>query len=592
MIQPTNIKNNTIFSLFSDYNLKQAYTVNKEAVNDEYKKPKGHNKKKKLLFGSTLASTIITVGIFSMLIAKGPHGGSAKRLSRLTEKLSDKIIESNQNSTKKIFKKAVYYTKKGTSKTAEGLQATSNVTAFKDWISNKILRKNKYTRKFADESTNLFKRIVDKTLGKKYDKVEVKVKDMTSLLKHYNIENLSKLSEAEKLQEITIKGKKLTLGEWIEKLSGHTKNLESSFDNNFSLGARKLRDKKRWSLISDVSDKIEERFFKDKKNLFKLKNYKTYVTEDVTSQAQKELEKDILNAKQSITNNIESVYSKIKNRISSISQTINPNDTTSAESINIIKQRLEELKVCKSNNDTELKNKIIESIKTEINNLKNNTKNRDLYSQSEAKELLSQIRNLTRNIENTSHHSNGSVEEIITILKGLNENRLTSTGKKIISDREVKDFTHISKKIRSNLEKATNLESGEYFLKQAELKVGSAPTDVISILFPLGVGAYAIGTSDDKDEKISKTLTTCIPLVGTFATFVYGTTKMLSGAKNLSFSLISGAILGKLGSYSEKLYQKYKKTGSITNVFKEECNSFIYDITPEEFLSQASIKQK
>ena len=139
----------------------------------------------------------------------------------------------------------------------------------------------------------------------------------------------------------------------------------------------------------------------------------------------------------------------------------------------------------------------------------------------------------------------------------------------------------MAKQITKGMKDATELEMGEYFLKQAELKVGSAPNDVISVLFPVGVGAAAIAKGDDKDEKISATLTTVIPLVGTFATFVYGTVKMLSGAKNLIFSGVSGLALSALGNYADKLYKKYKDSGSLTNVVKDEYNKLWTGLEPQ-----------
>ena len=118
-------------------------------------------------------------------------------------------------------------------------------------------------------------------------------------------------------------------------------------------------------------------------------------------------------------------------------------------------------------------------------------------------------------------------------------------------------------------------------MKQAELEVGSAANDVLSILLPVGVGAYSIAKGDDKEERVSAVLTTCIPLVGTFATFVYGTAKMFSGAKNLIFSAVSGIALGKLGNYCDKLYKEYKSSGSVVQVAKDEYDKFWTDLTPK-----------
>ena len=107
--------------------------------------------------------------------------------------------------------------------------------------------------------------------------------------------------------------------------------------------------------------------------------------------------------------------------------------------------------------------------------------------------------------------------------------------------------------------------------------VGSAATDVFSLLIPSCYGVYAIGNCENKDEKISTALKTCIPLVGAFGTSLYGTVKMLSGAKNILFGIGSGYILNKIGSYINDLFLDYKKSGSVVNVAKEEGKTVLSD---------------
>lgn len=292
--------NNNIFSTFPQYNFiegssnKNINTINNtqgtqnaDKFQSADEKQKSPNKLKKIIFGSTLASTIITAGVLSLIFAKGFHGSAFKNLSKLSERLAEDLSKSS-NQTKGLKTKTVFYAKKGTKKVIDTMQATSNFTAIKDRIADKILKANRFTRKFADTSTNFFKKVVDRTLGKKYDKVGVRVKDITSILKHSNIENLSKLSEKDKLQKITIKGQTRTLGEWINLLSSQTQRLETNYDSCFSLGARRARDKKRMGMLADLPRKINERFFKDKNSFFNPQNYKTYATEDLTRQAREE----------------------------------------------------------------------------------------------------------------------------------------------------------------------------------------------------------------------------------------------------------------------------------------------------------------
>ena len=602
MVQNNNIQTNSnIFSLFPEYKLEQANIVqnniaqNKITVSEVTKDSLEINKEKskktkKIIFGSTLASSIITAGVISMFLAKGFHGSSLNKLSKFKANLAKDISETSATATKDITQKTVLYAKKGTQKALNGLEATSNFTAIKDWICDKILRKNKATAKFADKSRSGFKKVVDKTLSKKYDKVEVKVKDLTSLLKHYNITNLDNLDDMQKMTPITIKGDTKTLAEWIGILSEQTKRLETSYDKGFSLGARKLRSQKRSRLLSGISDKIKERLFSSKKEMFNPENYRTYVTQDVSSAAQQELRDDILKARKQVTNNIPAIYDDIKGKANSFSKSIKFQDSSSVDFINKLNQQLDSFKKCSGPSEATSRKKIVEEISASVDDIIEQIKKSD-YTDLEKSDLLGILDSIKVSAKSSSGKSKGALEEIMTILKGLNSETLQGSGSKIISDAEFKEFSKLSSKISKGLESATELETGEYFLKQAELEVGSAATDVISLLFPIGAGAVAIAKGDDKDEKISATLTTCIPLVGSFATFIYGTTKMFSGAKNLIFSGISAIVLGKFGNYCDKLYKKYKDSGSVTKVAKEEYDHFWTDLTPK-YATQLTTENK
>ena len=561
--------NNNIFSEFPSYTLEKSsdekkiyYTQPPKVSNSEYKDnveiKKHKSTKKKIIFGSSVASTILTAGIIGLILAKGMHGS---KISILSKKLSNDIKNARLSNTKTLTSKTKFYAKKGTKKAVDVMESMSNFTAIKDSFFDKLCKANKLTKKFCEKITSGFKNIVDKTLGKKYNKAEVKLKDFSSLLKEYNIQDLKALDANAKAQKIKIKDVTKTLGEWIDILEKQTQNLDAVYDKNFSLGARVKRDKIRSKLLEDLPEKIRQRFFKDK-GLLKKSSYKNYATEDLSKEAQSALSKQILSAKKELTNNINTITENIKGNINALLDVINPEDSVSMEKIKLLRQKLEIFKKCSGGNEAKARKKVSEEITGILKDILKSVSEKK-YSADEIKNIQEILKEASDTVLSANGNSKGALEEIMTILKGLNSS-------KILSDKSFKQYSKLAKKITKNLEKATELEMGQYFLKQAELKVGSAPTDVLSVLFPIGAGAYAVSKADNKDERISATLTTCIPLVGTFATFVYGTTKMFSGAKNLMFSLVSGAVLGILGDSADRLYKKYKQSGSIQNVVKEE----------------------
>ena len=584
-----NIQNSNIFSSFPTYNLGGESSIVKDTAKvsdtnllekhakadtfNENKEQAKSKKRKKILFGSTIASAIFTAGVAGVVLLRGVHGGS---FSKIKSKLSSELSKMQSNTPKDFVTKTTYYTRKGAKKSVDTLEATSNFTAIKDWICDRIFRSNKVTEKYADGTAAGFKKVVDKTLGKKYDKVEIKVKDLTSLLKHHSLDSLKNMSEKDRLQEINIKGQTKTLEEWINILSQQSSRLETEFDKSFSLGARRTRDAKRTSLLADLSEKIRNRFFKDKKTLFNPETYKSYATQDLTQEAHRELQDDIVRAKKQITNNITSIHDNIKTSLAAFKKEIKQEDEITSETVKKLAQSFEKFKNCAGENEVKERAKISKEISGLIDDLIKSTKSNKLYAQTEQDEMLKHLDSIKETVLSTGVGSKGSLEEIMTILKGLNKAKAT-TGQKIISDAQYKEFEKLSSKISKGLGKATELEINDYFIKQAEIKVGSAATDVASVLFPIGVGAYSIASSDGKDEKISTTLTTCIPLVGTFATMVYGTTKMFSGVKNLVFAAGSGLVLKLIGDGCDRLYKKYKDKGSVVNVVKDEYDRFLID---------------
>lgn len=582
MVTNNTINKENVFSIFPKNNMMQFQTVNKIVKNDsvEINGKKRKSKTGKIIFGSTLASSIIGAGIIGLIFIKGGHKSSIKKLTVFAEKLGKDIQNTSKIQTNDLSTKFSISCKKGVKKLLDFLQALSNTNVIKDGGVDTILRSNKVTKPFAERSKVFFQKVVNKTLNKKYRKVKVNVDNLTAVLNHYKIDDLRQLDESQKLQKITIKGVTKTLCEWIDDLSKYSKDLVSSFDEGFSSDAIMGRTKKRSKFLSKVSKEVKDRFFKNKGFLNK-ENYRTYATEELSKPIQEEFSEKIIASRKKVTNNIQSIHDSVKENLSVFSENVKSDDEVAVKTIKELKQKFELFKNCSGSTEIEKRAEITDDIAAFVDDAISLIFKNDKYTQLEQRKLVEQLASIKTAVLSTKGNSKGALEEIKTILKGLNEVTISNTTKKVVTDSELKQFSKLSDKIRNGLIKATELESGEYFLKQAELEVGSAANDVLSILFPIGVGAFSIAKGEDKDEKVSAMLTTCIPLVGTFATFVYGTAKMFFGAKNLIFSGLSGVILGKLGNYCDKLYKEYRNSGSVVQVAKDEYDKFWTDITPK-----------
>ena len=117
----------------------------------------------------------------------------------------------------------------------------------------------------------------------------------------------------------------------------------------------------------------------------------------------------------------------------------------------------------------------------------------------------------------------------------------------------------------NSLDKSIETETIKYYDKARDLKLGAAPTDVLSILGTVGAVGWFLGKSKNKDERISASLQYGIPAVGAIATSLYCTARLISGGKALLFGLLSGWVINKAGVIVDNTRKKYSLDISLEN---------------------------
>lgn len=157
-----------------------------------------------------------------------------------------------------------------------------------------------------------------------------------------------------------------------------------------------------------------------------------------------------------------------------------------------------------------------------------------------------------------------SVEKLrLSTEKALN-NILTNY-EKILTRTEFSKLKSMVDGAKKSLSKSINTETVEFFDKVRDLKLGSAPTDVLSILGTVGTVGWFLGKSKDKDERISASLKYGIPAIGAIATSLMCTAKLISGGKAMAFGLISGWLMNKAGEFVDETRKNYKLDISLQN---------------------------
>ena len=90
--------------------------------------------------------------------------------------------------------------------------------------------------------------------------------------------------------------------------------------------------------------------------------------------------------------------------------------------------------------------------------------------------------------------------------------------------------------------------------------LGSAPTDVITALVSLIASGIAIGSADNKQDRISRTISGALPVVAGLGVSTILTALLFSGGKGIVLGAASSAGLSAIGSMtSHKLFPKTKE---------------------------------
>lgn len=142
---------------------------------------------------------------------------------------------------------------------------------------------------------------------------------------------------------------------------------------------------------------------------------------------------------------------------------------------------------------------------------------------------------LSEQVGNLRNLTQESIEKMLELYKG------------ILSPKSYNKLERKTAKALKSLNKSISTENNKFFDKLRDLTLGSAPTDVITILSSiLGVGV-GLTMADNKDERVSATLRAGVPVVGGVATALLMNISLISGFTALAGGLISTKVLNTLG---------------------------------------------
>lgn len=491
----------------------------------EEKTNKNHRKKMLGLLAFSIGSALllITIGVFTL--SKGFSGNIARRLSKISDRAKKAIYELNtqsQNLTDKQKMKLRLH--KGVQHVADALQATSNISAVKDSAMLQLMKKL-HMEPVANAINKFFRnKLVPKTKNAAYNQAEIASIEFCNYLE------------------------KLAKQKGSPELAQKAKQIMADYSAKFSAQNHIKRAEEAWESMDGLHEKVYSSLFKPEGGFFKnLKQFRSYLTADLIAERRNIVMGDLYKAKANISNNLTDVNEAIKQALNEVKISVDSQNTKAVDIVKNINNLINESKLLQGKTEKTAREAVFSKVKANLDDLLAIAKN-DLQDKNDYNLAKKRIEKLTELLKPESYKK-GLAQEAITDIKNM-----FPDGKNSV---EYKQALKYMENMNAKLNNAIAQENNTYE-KLAELAVGSAPSDVFGILWPTALGVGLVVGADNKEEKISKTLTQGLPILGGVGVTYYGTVRGFTGFKNLALGLGSGWVLNIIGTKIDELVKKYR----------------------------------
>ena len=484
---------------------------------------------------SIAAATVVTAATI-FFVLKGGTKGLTRNFEKLRDYLERQLLKSKLDGQDEMTftNKAYVYLIKSLDSLAKKSQAVNNFTSFKDIAFGKLMGVNKYLAKLHDGISRTFEKIGRKSVVSSYQSTNGRIRE-ASLLRETIA---SKLLKGDTFDVIEINGVRKTKAQWLTELDDLAKDLETLYGENFAPQA------------------LRGRYYKFKRAAAELKqafaSLKVFWSKDVFTKFM--ADSQIVKEKEAVQKTVHQVRRQISYSLADMVQDSNDLIMRMTGVIDFKDaQRIRQLRVLKADirrfatiaeQDPALKAKILDDISVFTKDIRAAIQSKAIDEKVGA-ELLENIEDLSSVVAN---YKPGKVEDMLTIYKSILSKE---------------DYDKVSKALKNSvksLDKSIRLETEEFVSKLRDLTLGSAPTDVLTMLSALGILGYQIGKSDTNDERLSITLKYGIPaLLGQVGVTLYCNAKLFAGSKSLLMGTVSGLLLNRVGEFADNKLKAYKQ---------------------------------
>lgn len=483
-----------------------------------------------------IGSSALIVGAGFLLLTRGLPKNTAKHLEKIKEFL-EKRLEKSAIKGSDYWNEFYVYSIRKVNSFIEKAQSINNFSSLKDILFKNIMSKNKTTARIHKKISDFFERISRKTVKSAYKNTGKKFSRMFT-----SFDNLdARILKTNPDEIVTINGISRTKHEWLKIAKQHRENIKGAVEDFISAPKQTNRYRSIKSTTSRLYDQFWDESFKDfwsKNNKFRRKEmWQTFIPEEKISAGKTSLAEQV---------------AAIRNKIT----------YTSADKINLMDEHLRKLESLILPSDREGLD-IVKKLKWFLKNPDGLAENTDVFKKELAKLMERPLqegldKSIIANQKNLRHSYMKSITDLIDSKDCGELQEMLSIYEKIAPYELSLVRPQVTKAVAS-FDKSLNLETVEFFDKVRDLELGSAPTDLLSIVASGGMIAYGLTKAKDADERMSVTLKAGIPIVGAIATSLFCTARLISGGKAMVFGAVSGFVLNQIGSVADILRKKFAK---------------------------------
>lgn len=491
--------------------------------------------KRKSISAMTVA-TLVTVFTFILM-----SRNSQKNINKLLNKIKDHLEEKSAHTLYKDSKKRKnfyefsirrinFFIKKS--------ESINNITSLKDILFMKLMYKTEPTKKIHQLISNYFEEISKKTVDKSYENTKKRFDEMYKIFDELD-DFILKNSADEK---VDFKGKEYTKKELVEMARDSRELTKMSVDTFMNDEARKNR----YDYIKSVTNSLYSTFweasfknFWSKNNKFKNKEmWQTFIAAEQIKGNKTQLATWSSYIRNAISYTKNDEVSNIYEYVKAIDDIIPIHDTEGIEITNKLKWFAKNTEVFENNKELFFKElEKLENHKIVCNYDSKTEQTLDEYKKTNIELIQRQIKD----------NQPGALQDMLAVYYKVAPFELEKTGALMSVKKAVKSF-----------DETVDLECVEMFDKVRDLRLGSAPTDVLTVLFSFITLSLGLGHAKDRDKKVSVMLKSGIPIIGALATAMYSATKLVSGGKSLALGILSGIVLNRLGIIAENIHKNKK----------------------------------